>query len=58
MINSVDIKIKEVKRMVCFLTAATAATVITVAKVAATVGTTLIALSPFVDKAIEKRKSK
>ncbi len=36
----------------------TTATVITVAKVAATVGTTLIALAPFVDKAIEKRKNK
>ncbi len=36
----------------------TTATVITAAKVAATVGTTLIALAPFVDKAIEKRKNK
>ena len=38
--------------------ALTTATVITVAKVAATVGTTLIALSPFVEKMAEKRKNK
>lgn len=36
----------------------TTATVITAAKVAATIGSTLIALSPFVEKMIEKRKNR
>ena len=41
--------------MVFFLTTAT---IITAAKVVATVGSTLVAVAPFVDAAIQKRKNK